>query len=70
MGFVCGAILPEAAMHLRPAQARDRIVALQARVPALHTYFRETTPTLTKVNDARIEVKASRQKLLNVLAGN
>lgn len=60
----------EAAMHLPPAQAHDRIAAIQARVPALHVYFRETTPTLTKVNDARTEVAAARQKLLQSLGGS
>jgi hypothetical protein len=60
----------EAAMHLPPAQAHDRIAAIQARIPALHTYFRETTPTLTKVNDARAELAAARQKLLQTLGGS
>ena len=60
----------EAAMHASPSQARDRIVAIQARVPALHTYFRETTPTLTKVNDSRAEVETVRQKLLKALGGS
>ncbi len=60
----------EAAMHASPSQARDRIVAIQARVPALHAYFRETTPTLTKVNDARAEVETARQKLLKALGGS
>lgn len=60
----------EAAMHAPPAQARDRIIAIEARVPALHTYFRETTPTLTKVNDARAEVEAARQKLLKAIGVN
>ena len=59
----------EAAMHLPPAQAGDRIAAIQARVPALHIYFRETTPTLTKVNDNRAEMEAARQKLLKALGG-
>lgn len=60
----------EAAMHVPSAQARDRLVAIQARVPSLHVYFRETTPTLTKVNDARVEVEAARQKLFQALGGN
>jgi hypothetical protein len=60
----------EAAMHLPPAQARDRVTALQARVPALHTFYRETTPTLTKENDARIELETSRQKLLKTLGAS
>ena len=60
----------EAAMHAPPAQARDRIVAIQSRVPELHIYFRETTPTLTKVNDARAEVEAARQKLLKAIGAN
>jgi len=60
----------EAAMRAPPAQARDRIIAIQARVPALHTYFRETTPTLTKVNAARAEVEAARQKLLKAIGAN
>jgi hypothetical protein len=60
----------EAAMHLPPAQARDRVTALQARVPALHTFYRETTPTLTKENDARIELETSRQKLLKALGAS
>ena len=60
----------EAAMHLPAAQARERLVAIQARVSTLHPYFRETTPALTKVNDARAEVEASRQKLLAALGGS
>jgi hypothetical protein len=60
----------EAAMRVPPAQASDRIVAIQARVTALHTYFRETTPTLTKVNEARAEVETARQKLLKALGGS
>ncbi len=57
----------EAATHLSTAQASERMLAIQARVSTLHPYFRETTPTLTKVNDARTEVEASRQKLLKAL---
>ncbi len=59
----------EATMHLPTTQARERMLAIQARVSTLHPYFRETIPTLTKVNDARAEVEAARQKLLAALGG-
>ena len=60
----------EAALHLSTAQARERLLVIQARVSRLQPYFQETTPSLTKVNDARAEIEASRQKLLAVLAGS
>lgn len=60
----------EAALHLPPAQARDRIAAIQARINTLHPFFRETTPTFTKLNDARAEIEAYRQKLLKALGSN
>jgi len=60
----------EATMHLPTTQARERMLAIQARVSTLHPYFRETIPTLAKVSDARAEAEASRQKLLAALEGS
>ena len=51
----------------KPATASSRFEPASRR---LHTYFRETTPTLTKVNDARAEVEAARQKLLKAIGVN
>ncbi len=56
-----------AALRLPPEQAEDRLRALQASVKTLHPFYRETTPSFTKINDARAEVKAARENLLHAL---
>ena len=59
-----------AALRLPPAQAADRLKALQESVKSLHPFYQQTTPSFTKINGARIEVQAAREKLLHALAAN
>jgi len=57
----------QAALRLSTAQARERLRSIQARVNSLHPFFRETIPGLTKINDARADIEAARQKLIAAL---
>jgi len=41
------------ALRLPPAQAEDRLRALQEAVKTLHPFYRETTPSFTRINEAR-----------------
>jgi hypothetical protein len=58
----------EATLRLPPEQAQDRLRALQESVKTLHPFYRDTTPSFTKINDARAEVQAAREKLLRATA--
>ena len=58
----------EEALRLPPDAASERLKTLQASVKTLHPFFQETTPSLTRINDARIEVQAARQKLLQAIS--
>ena len=55
------------ALRLPPAQAEDRLRALQEAVKTLHPIYRETTPSFTRINEARVEVQAARENLLRVV---
>jgi hypothetical protein len=59
----------EATLRLPPDQAQDRLRALQESVKTLHPFYRETTPSFTRINEARAEVQAARQTLLSKLYG-
>ena len=58
----------EEALRLPPGAAGERLKTLQNGVLTLHPFFREVTPSLTHINDARIEVGAARQKLLQAVS--
>jgi hypothetical protein len=58
----------EATLRLPPEQAQDRLRALQESVKTLHPFYRETTPSLPRINDARAEVQAAREKLLQTIS--
>jgi hypothetical protein len=58
----------EATLRLPPEQAQDRLRALQESVKTLHPFYRDTTPSFTRINDARAEVQAAREKLLRATA--
>jgi hypothetical protein len=58
----------EEALRLPPEAAAGRLKALQGSVQTLHPVFRETTPSLTRINAARIEVQAGRQRLLQAIS--
>jgi hypothetical protein len=57
----------EEALRLPPDTASERLKTLQASVKTLHPFFQETTPALTKINGARIEVQAAREQLLRAI---
>jgi hypothetical protein len=58
----------EAALRLPPEQGQTRLQELQGRVTELSPFFQETIPSLLKINEARLEIEASRAKLLAALA--
>jgi hypothetical protein len=55
------------AVSLPPDQAQERLKALQEAVKSLHPFYRYYTPSFVRVNQARAEVAAARQKLLEEL---
>ena len=60
----------EAILRLPPEQAQDRLRALQESVKTLHPFYRETTPSLSRINDARSEVQAAREQLLQTISSH
>ena len=60
----------EEALRLPPEQASERLKTLQASVKTLHPFFQQIIPSFTRVNDARGEVQAARQKLLQAVSAN
>ena len=61
-------ISTEEALRLPPIAARERLKALQDSVKTLHPFFRDSIPSLTRINETRIETQAARQKLLQAVA--
>jgi hypothetical protein len=59
-----------AEMELRtpPAQAQDKLGALQDSVKSLHPLYQALTPSFTRVNESRIQIQAAREKLLQALS--
>jgi hypothetical protein len=51
-------------------EARGKLRSLQDSVKTLHPFFQETTPSFLKVNEARAEVQAAREKLLEALGSS
>jgi hypothetical protein len=60
----------ETALQHPPEEAQDKLRALQDSLKTLHPFFQETIPSFMKVNDARTEVQAEREKLLQALASS
>jgi len=58
----------EEALRLTPDAANERLRTLQDSVKTLHPFFQEVTPSLTHINDARIETQTARQNLLQAVA--
>jgi hypothetical protein len=56
------------ALRLRPDVASERLKTIQESAKELHPFFRDTMPSLTRVNAARIEVQAARAQLLKAVA--
>jgi hypothetical protein len=60
----------QAALRKTPAQAAGELNTLQDSLKNLHPYFRETTPSLIKINTARTELESIRQAALRALTAN
>ena len=54
-------------LALPPDRAQERLKPLQEAVKTLHPFYREYTPSFARINQARAEIAAERQKLLQVL---
>lgn len=61
-------VAAESALRLPPQQVEDRLRALQESVKTLHPFYRDTTPSFTKINNARAEVQAAREILLSTVS--
>jgi hypothetical protein len=55
------------ALRLPPDAAAQPLQALQQSTQSLHPFFRDIIPSFSRVNDARRELQAARQKLLQSL---
>jgi hypothetical protein len=55
-------------MRLPPEQTAERLASLQSTLKTLNPLFQETTPSLKRVNNARLEFVKARQQLLQTLA--
>lgn len=58
----------EEALRLPPDATSERLKTLQDSVGTLHPFFQQTIPSFSRVNDARIEVRVARQKLLQAVS--
>jgi RNA polymerase sigma factor (sigma-70 family) len=58
----------EETLRLPPDKAQDKLKALQDSVKTLHFFYQQTTPSFTHINDARAEVQAARDNLLQALS--
>jgi len=56
------------ALRLPPDAASERLKTLQNSIQTLHPFFQQTIPSLNRVNEARVEVRAARAQLLKALA--
>jgi hypothetical protein len=54
-----------ATLQQPPDLAEDRLRALQESVKTLHPFYRRATPSFTKINEARTEVRSARAALLS-----
>jgi len=57
------------ALSLPPEEAQQRVESLQETVKTLHPFYLEYTPSLTRINQSRVEVAAAREKLLQAVRG-
>jgi len=54
----------EAALRLSPHQAAEKLKSIQEVVQSLHPFYKSLTPSLTRINDSRLEIATAREKLL------
>jgi hypothetical protein len=57
----------EEALRESPDAAQPRLQALERDVQRLHPFYREVTPSFTRINDSRRQVLEARQRLLSAL---
>jgi len=58
----------EGALRLPPDTASERLKTIQESAKTLHPFFRDAMPSLIRINAARIETQAARQKLLQAVS--
>jgi hypothetical protein len=56
-----------AAVRLSPAAAGNQVEDLQQAVQTLHPFYRTQIPSLRRINEARTQVKAERDRLVTAL---
>lgn len=57
----------EEALRESPDTAQPRLQSLEHDVQGLHPFYREVTPSFTRINDSRKQVLEARQRLLSTL---
>jgi hypothetical protein len=57
----------EEALRESPDTAQPRLQSLEHDVQGLHPFYREVTPSFTRINDSRKQVLEARQRLLSAL---
>jgi hypothetical protein len=57
----------EEALRESPDVAQPRLQSLERDVQGLHPFYREVTPSFTRINDSRKQVLEARQRLLSAL---
>ena len=57
----------EEALRESPNAAQPRLQSLERDVQGLHPFYREVTPSFTRINDSRNQVLEARQRLLSAL---
>ena len=60
----------EEALRLSPNAAGERLKTLQDSAKTLHPFFRDSIPSLTRINDTRTQTQAALAQLLKTVAGN
>ncbi|HKV26230.1 MAG TPA: hypothetical protein VJN93_16660 [Candidatus Acidoferrum sp.] len=58
----------EEALRLPPDVSREKLQPLQDSVKTLHPFFQDLMPSLTRINQARIELETARQQLMQAIA--
>jgi hypothetical protein len=58
----------EEALRLPPDAASERLKTLQDSAKTLHLFFRDSVPSLTRINDTRMQTQAALAQLLKGLA--
>ena len=55
----------EAALRLSPDQAAQKLKSIQEALQSLHPFYKSLAPSLTRINDSRLEIATARERLLS-----